>query len=99
MLQLEGITSGLLLTYVGSECTAWLVVCSPYTNRRGIEKLYTCDKCTISYSTTSWLLRSVSRQFNCLHNLQLWYRKQLSPDLSLAQLLVRSLHSVILLVC
>ena len=44
--------SGFLLTFIGFEHTAWLVMHSSYKNKRGIGKLLaTHDKYTVSYST------------------------------------------------
>ena len=45
-------SSGFLLTFIGLEHSAWLVMHSSYTNRKGIGKLLaTHDKYTVSYST------------------------------------------------
>ena len=63
-----GIKSGLLLTSVDSEHTAWLVMHSSYTISKSLSKSH-------SYSTISYLLHSVSNHV-CLHNLQPSYSKR-----------------------
>ena len=71
-LQLAGVTSGLRLTSIDSGHTAWLIMHSSYTSKRGVKK----SLCMINtIKTISLFLHSVSSQV-CLHNMQPLYSKR-----------------------